>query len=255
MKNLIIDEKINFFILHLNISSLQKDFDELYDLILNLTFLADILCITETRIADVPLSNVELPGYKFFDCNSPSVVGGVAICIQQNTRFALIKTIKLGVAGVEEIRLEFSDIDSFHSKRILGCIYRHPSCNNEEEFLQKLNDCLADLNLAHKQYYIVGEINVNALLNYHQEILAKKYNLILKSNNCFSVVTTATRVTHPTETLLDHILTNEKHLEVIHRVIDDHISVHSLMFAILKTNQSRNERDKPTHGNKYDANS
>ena len=214
MKNLIIDKKIVFhnafeyFIL-------QKHFDELYDLILNLTIQPDILCITETRIADVPLTNIELPGYKFFHCNSPTVVGGVAIYIQHDTTFHLIKTTKLGVAGVEEMWLEFSDIDSFHSKRILGCIYRHPSCNNEEEFLQKLNDCLADLNLEHKQYYIIGDMNVNTLLNNHQENLAKKYNLILKSNNCFSVITTATRVTHQTETLLDHILTNEKDFEVI----------------------------------------
>ena len=132
MKNLIIDEKNNFFILHLNISSLQKHFDVLYDLILNSTFEPDILCITETRVADVPFFNIELPGYKFFHCNSPSVVGGVAIYIQQSTRFDLIKTVKLGVAGVEETWLKFSDIDSFHSKRILGCIYRHLSCNNEE---------------------------------------------------------------------------------------------------------------------------
>ena len=90
---------------------------------------------------------------------------------------------------------------------------------------------------------------VNTLLNNDQENLAKKYNLILKSNNCFSVITTATRVTHQTETLLDHILTNEKDLEVIPRIIDDHISDHSLTFAILKTNQSRNERDKPTCSN------
>ena len=115
--------------------------------------------------------------------------------------------------------------------------------------MQKLNDCLADLNLAHKQYYIVGDRNVNALLNNHQENLAKKYNLILKNNNCFSVITTATRVTHQTETLLDHVLTNEKDLEVIPEVIDYHISDHSLTFAILKTNQTRNERHKPTGGN------
>ena len=249
MKNLIIDKKNKFFIMHLNISSLQKHFDELYDLILNLTIQPDILCITETRIADVPLTNIELPGYKFFHCNSPTVVGGVAIYIQHDTTFDLIKSTKLGVAGVEEMWLEFSDIDSFHSKRILGCIYRHPSCNNEEEFLQKLNDCLADLNLEHKQYYIIGDMNVNTLLNNHQENLAKKYNLILKSNNCFSVITTATRVTHQTETLLDHILTNEKDFEVIPGVIDYHISDHSLTFAILKTNQSRNERNKPTGGN------
>ena len=50
--------------------------------------------------------------------------------------------------------------------------------------------------------------------------------------------------------MLDHILTKKKRdLEVISGVIDYHISDHSLTFAILKTNQSRNERDKPTGGN------
>ena len=93
------------------------------------------------------------------------------------------------------------------------------------------------MNLAHKQHYIVGDVNVNTLLNNHQENLAKKYNLILKSNNCVSVITTATHVAHETETLLDHILLNKKDLEVIPGEIDYHISDHSLTFAILKTNQ------------------
>ena len=52
------DIKVNgndlIFILHLNISSLPKHFDELYELCVSLRYKPDILCITETRLADVP---------------------------------------------------------------------------------------------------------------------------------------------------------------------------------------------------------
>ena len=52
-------------LLHVNIRSLQKNFDPLCELITLLNFTPQIICITETRIKDQPLINVAIPNYSF----------------------------------------------------------------------------------------------------------------------------------------------------------------------------------------------
>ena len=234
MKDINFDKSNTVFILHLNIASLQKHFDELHELLSLIPHKPDILCITETRIADVPLINISIPGYKFFHRNSATVIGGVGIYINDSLKFEIHDDFNLDIAGVEEIWIEFTG-SGFpkDTKRVLGCIYRHPS-QKTERFLDKLNDRLLQLNSISKQYCIIGDMNINILCNNHQIGIAKKYNLILNSNGCHSAITTATRVTNHSKTLLDHVLTNEQTLEVTPGVIDFQISDHCLTFAMLK---------------------
>ena len=72
------------FHIHLNISFLQSHFDELYDLLLQLSHLPSIIFVSaETRINKEPLINVNLPGYTFLHSPSPSVVGGVLIFLNK----------------------------------------------------------------------------------------------------------------------------------------------------------------------------
>ena len=66
MKDIKVNGNNSIFILHLDISSLHKRFDELRELCVSLRYKRDILCITETRLADVSLINISIPGYNFF---------------------------------------------------------------------------------------------------------------------------------------------------------------------------------------------
>jgi len=75
-------------------------------------------------------------------------------------------------------------------------------------------------------------------------MLARKYNLILKSNDCFSTITTATQITKETKTLLDHILTNESVLEVNPEINDYRITDHSFTFVILENKMRNNKIEK-----------
>ena len=77
-------------------------------------------------------------------------------------------------------------------------------------------------------------MNINTLCNNYQESLSKKYDLILKSNGCFQTITTATRITTCSKTLLDHIITNESELQITPGVFNYQISDHSLTFVMLK---------------------
>ena len=101
-------------------------------------------------------------------------MGGVGVYFKQNIKVARTNKFMFNMNGVEEIWFEFAGTNSLKKhKRIFGCIYRHPSQKNSQEFLTNLNNCLANLNLANKQYYIIGDMNINTLCNNYQESLAK----------------------------------------------------------------------------------
>ena len=76
------------FFIYLNISSLQSHFDELYDLLLELTHPPSIIFISETRINKENLININRPGYTFLHSPSPSVVGGVGAYFSNQLTFA-----------------------------------------------------------------------------------------------------------------------------------------------------------------------
>ena len=57
-------------ILHLNIKSLNKNFDELYEFLVSFRLRPDVMCLTETRIKNDPLVNITIPQYKFFHVDS-----------------------------------------------------------------------------------------------------------------------------------------------------------------------------------------
>ena len=66
MNDIKVNRNDSIFILHLNISSLHKHFDELYELCVSLRYKPDILCITETRLVDVPQSISQFQDTIFF---------------------------------------------------------------------------------------------------------------------------------------------------------------------------------------------
>ena len=76
-------------LLHVNIRSLQKNFDLLCELITLLNFTPHIICITETPIKDHPLINVLIPKYSFVHVNSTSNAGGVAACLRTSLKYKL----------------------------------------------------------------------------------------------------------------------------------------------------------------------
>ena len=176
MKDIKVNRNDSIFILHLNISSLHKHFDELYELCVSLCYKPDILCATETRLADVSLINISIPGYNFFHCNSPTMVGGVGVYLKQNIKVERTNKFIFNINGVEEIWFEFAGTNSLEKhKRIFGCNYRHPSQKDSQEFLTNLNNCLANLNLAdkQKQHYMIGDMNINILCKTIKKIWRK----------------------------------------------------------------------------------
>ena len=94
--------------LHLNISSLQAHFDDLFDFLSQLDQPPSIVFISETRINIEPSTNITISGYTFIHCPSPTKAGGVGACICDHLNFTVNETLKLGVNGCEDMWLNIS---------------------------------------------------------------------------------------------------------------------------------------------------
>ena len=75
------------FLIHINVRSLQKNFDDLYQLISSFAKSPDIICISETRLKAESIMKVDLPGYNFTDAITPTIAGGVSIYITNSLTF------------------------------------------------------------------------------------------------------------------------------------------------------------------------
>ena len=94
--------------LHLNISSLQAHFDDLFDFLSQLDQPPSIVFISETCINIEPSTNITISGYTFIHCPSPTKAGGVGAYISDHLNFTVNETLKLGVNGCEDMWLNIS---------------------------------------------------------------------------------------------------------------------------------------------------
>ena len=120
--------KNQLFLLHVNIRSLQKNFESFLDFQQTFEKLPDLICVSETKLRFLLLRNLLIPNDEFYFSNSPTNAGGVAIYISKH--FIVHNTSKqlIEVTGCEDLWLKFGDRTN-HSQYLVGSIYRHPSSN------------------------------------------------------------------------------------------------------------------------------
>jgi len=89
--------------LHVNIRSLRKNFEDFYDLLLFLPHQPDIVCVSETRIKHNSLINISLPGYQFFHTDSNTYAGGVAMYASKNFQCDIYSSCNLNSLQCEDL--------------------------------------------------------------------------------------------------------------------------------------------------------
>ena len=83
-------------IIHLNIRSLKKNFNKLYDFLLcSLPFTPDVLCLSESRIKKQPLVNINLSGYSFVNVDPVGNAGDVAMYVRKDLKITQEQNILL----------------------------------------------------------------------------------------------------------------------------------------------------------------
>ena len=223
-ENSFTNEIDSLILLHLNIRTLNKYFNDLHNLIATLPFKLDVVCLSESRI-DEPFKIIKIDGCNFVHVKpkTKGQAGGVAVCINVRIEFRKIDCFNL--CGSESLWLKLQ-LQERTKSVIIGTIYRHPS-ENINKFVEDFADCLDKLTENNNTFYILGDININT----QNKSFAEKYLNVITSNGAVpvSVITKPTRVTAKTATVIDHIITNDTSHKIIPRVIYSSITDHFLI--------------------------
>ena len=121
----------SMILMHLNVRSLQKNYDDLYYLIASLSFQPDVICLFESRI-NQPLKSIQLQGYDFVNAKPNKQASGTAIYVCSKLKFSQIDSLELTVS--EFIWLKIWKNDSTTSL-VIASIYRHPSEDINQLFI------------------------------------------------------------------------------------------------------------------------
>ena len=238
---LTLTKQSSLLICHINIVSLQKNIDKLEEFLSEFSKKIDIVCLSETRLHEHNVCNVNIPGYNLFYHNSPTRAGGAAIFVSNTLKCAELTYLKLNVSLCEEIWVEVSS--SSNENVIIGTMYRQPSSNLfnfEDKFAKSLKTMKA-----RQKYVIFGDFNVDCNKSSSVPSIANYINHINRLG-CTQIIDKPTRITHQSQTVIDHIYINSTMIKEINSaVLYYDISDHLPTFANLQFSPSIKSLQRP----------
>ena len=201
-------------VLRLNISSLPYNCEKLHTLLADIDINFDIIGITEARLrtGQKTLNNIDIEKYVIDHTTTDASCGGTLLYIKEGITYKVQN--KLKITRSKELESIFIEIEDNHKRKniIVGCTYRHP-CMDPAKFndlyLRNLLDILAFEN---RDIFLMGDFNVN-ILQYDNnkdslEFLDKTY-----SNFLLPYISSTSRVTPRSQTLVDNIFSNKIEIE------------------------------------------
>ena len=233
-------DKENFLkIFHLNISSSPYHCSELHSLLRECNIDFDVIGITESRIKrnQKALSNIEISNYKVEQCSTESANGGALLYVKNDTMYKVRNDLKMYKSkNLESIFIEI--INTNNKNIVVGCVYHHPSMDANqfsEHYLSILNEKL--LLEKNKEIILMGDFNIN-LLRYNEDHNSTDFLDQIYSCSLIPRITSPTRVTPRSKTLIDNIFSTDTANEVIAgnilTTLSDHLA-QFLLFPIKRT--------------------
>jgi hypothetical protein len=213
---------------HLNIRSLRYKIDEIVSSNL---IQCTCLAISESWLdASIPDEHVNIDGFKMYrlDRGYPKGGGGVIIYIKNN----LISNLVYSISTVDIEGLWVNVRMNTNTKPIiLGCVYRRPKAT--AVFDEQLDLILQSLPDNHCSI-LVGDVNYDSVTPTTRD---SHFFDLMESLGYKQLVTMPTRVTDTTESLIDHIYTNNVNLHtktatVLHD-LSDHFFTYTALHATL----------------------
>lgn len=177
-------------LLHRNIRSLQKHFDDVVCLISQINFNFDVIILTETHRL-YSLEHFNLNGYDIiYNEGNFNSHDGVIMYVNKNLNYS-VRYLDLGVSKAVELK-----ITNLSGSTAVTAAYRSPS-SCPKQFNLHLLEYLSSVKF--KNHIITGDININLLGN---EDFIEEYKTLLSSFDFVSYINEATR--RVTGTCLDH---------------------------------------------------
>ncbi|MES9905540.1 MAG: reverse transcriptase family protein, partial [Sedimenticola sp.] len=187
-------------IAHLNIHYLYPKLDDLKHL-LNQNPNLDIFCVCETFLNDQISDNeLQIENFNLHRRDRPSFGGGLVIYAKHE-----IPIVRRHNLECDQLEVLFLEIKLCKQKPLLiGYIYRPPSENNN--WYSQMESILDRTLAEEKELILLGDFNINLLTDCS---INKHWYDITHSSNLEQLISTPTRVSVRSETLIDHIYTNQ----------------------------------------------
>ena len=230
----------NLSIIHFNSRSLNKNFKDIKDYLLNFSQPFQIITMCETWINSGDVSDFELDGYELIHVNRQCKrSGGVAIYVDNSIRFTVIDDM----TTVVDDFVECITIELIMEKRrniIISCLYRDGE-GSIKDFTEWMNTQF--LIKGNKDIFISGDYNIDLLNPYKikaiDDFIDNMYSLSL-----FPKITRPSRFTSHSATLIDNILTNDLNNKTVSGLLITDLTDHLPVFVVFDGN-NRNKKDCP----------
>ena len=198
----------SFSVLHLNIRSLNKNFESFAELYKSLSFKFSIICFSETWSNDENLdknSLFQLEGYSLLHENRKyRRGGGVAIFVHESLCYTKRNDLCINCEAIESLSIEIRNNDG--KNIIFNIVYRPPDGDLEvcENYFQSI---LSHNSIRNKNVILAGDFNIN-VLDFEQNKKVQNFVNLMFQFGLVPTINKPTRVTNKTISAIDHIVTN-----------------------------------------------
>lgn len=195
-------KKCSFTLIHLNIRSINKNFEELLCYLTTLNVMFDIIILSECRSTIYEVYSI--PGYDYHPvAQRLNTFDSLAIFTRSNTiQNPIINSIPCTSANLISVKMSLYS----QSFEILAC-YRSPS-SNIKQFTSELYNILDHL-CDNTHTIMVGDININ-IIDAHRNNSSFNYVSNLLARNFTPAIEQPTRVEKNSSTCIDHIFIKSK---------------------------------------------
>ena len=235
-------------LMHLNVRSIPRHFDDVMNYLDNINHSFDLLGISETWHNSATVDLYNIPGYqcvhKYRDDRRG---GGVTLYIKDGLNFKIRHDLSdLGLnTDTVFIDIKGPHVEGSNNHSIIGLIYRPPN-TDLNSFNNSIAVLLSKINSERKVCYLMGDYNIDLFKSECHQGTADFVNCML-SNSYYPLITKATRVCNNSATLIDNIFcSNVMVLKntingVLRTDISDHYAVFSIICQGLNTSSSNNK--------------
>jgi exonuclease III len=228
-----VDKKSSFSLIHVNIASLNKHFDDLHELLSRLKIDFDVIGISEHKIGkdSRPSNNISLLGYDEFIFEPTGTThGGAGFYIKNGLDYIVRHDLKLNTPSFFEAM--FVEIILPDRKNlIVGCIYRHPSESIREFSAENFEPILNKINKEKKECALMGDFNVDLISSTGNNAASEFFNT-MSSYFYTPFILQPTRLR--SKTLIDNIFMNSLEYTATSGNILRELSDHLVQFLILE---------------------
>ena len=217
-----------FKFVHLNVRSLPKKIDQIRIMLSDVNI--DVITFSETWLKSyISTATVELDGYKSFRQDRGAAGrrrvkrGGGLITYVLDKHAPNSESLDDMSVSNEHIEAQWICIHRPNCKNVFVCNTYRPPSGDLKKAISYLDECLKTINIRKSEVFILGDMNVN--YKNKRSPIFKKLNFFAQSNSLTQYISTTTRNTDKTNSLIDIVLTNSKFVSssgTLEHFVSDH---------------------------------